>query len=112
VYANREVLQSALRGSARTTVSVADELEFKYYKSSAFTTTYDKEENTVLRRDENGKVIWIMNPETGISERQVIRIIRPLEANEAIAWTVVLVLLPFVALVATCAVVTLRRKNR
>lgn len=112
VYANREVLQSALRGSARTTVSVADELEFKYYDSLAFTTTYDQEENTVLRRDENGKVIWIKNPETGVSERQVIRIIRPLEASEAIAWTVVLVLLPFVALVVTCAAVTLRRKNR
>lgn len=112
VYANREVLQSALRGAARTTVSVAEELEFKYYDSLDFTTSYDQEENTVLRRDENGNVIWIKDPETGISQRQVIRIIRPLEANEAVAWTVVLILLPLMALAAAGVVVTLRRKNR
>ena len=112
VYANREVLQSALRGAARTTVSVAEELEFKYYESLAFTTSYDREENTILRRDENGKVIWIKNPETGVSERQIIRIIRPIEANEVVAWTVTLVLLPLIALTVACAVVTLRRKNR
>ncbi|MBQ8351106.1 MAG: Gldg family protein [Clostridia bacterium] len=112
VYANREVLQSALRGAARTTVSVAEELEFKYYESTDFTTSYDQEENTILKRDENGKVIWTMNPETGVSERHVIRIIRPIEANELTAWTVVLILLPLAALVVTCAVMTLRRKNR
>lgn len=112
VYANREVLQSALRGAARTTVSVAEELEFKYYEPLTFTTTYDQEENTILRRDENGKVIWIKNPETGVSERQIVRIIRPIETNEVVAWTVVLVLLPLAALAVAGTIVTLRRKNR
>ena len=45
-------------------------------------------------------------------KRQIIRIIRPIEANEVVAWTVTLVLLPLIALTVACAVVTLRRKNR
>lgn len=112
VYANSDVLQSALRGAARTTVSVAEELEFKYYDSLDFTTSYDQEENTILLRDENGKAIWTMNPDTGVSERHVIRIIRPIEENEKTAWAVALILLPLLALAVTGTVVTLRRKNR
>ena len=112
VYANREVLQSALRGAARTTVSIAEELEFKYYKDPAFTTSYDDAENTIYQRDENGDVIWVTDEETGKSHKIIIRVIRPIETNEISAWTWVLVVFPLVALVAACTVVTLRRKNR
>lgn len=112
VYANREILQSALRGSARTTISVAEELEFKYYDSLDFTTSYDEQENIIYARDESGNVIWVKDEATGTSRKVVLRVLRPLEASEAVSWTWVLVGLPLAGLACACAVVTLRRKNR
>lgn len=112
VYANREILQSILRGAARTTVSIAKELEFKYYDTPDFTTSYDEAENTIYQRDENGDVIWVTDATTGKSHKVVIRVIRPIEPGELTAWVWVLAILPPVALAVACATVSLRRKNR
>ncbi len=112
VYANREILQSALRGAARTTVSVAEALEFKYYESAAFTTSYEQADNVIYQRDDEGNAIWVEDSETGVSHKVILRILRPIEEGEKIAWTCVLCLLPLALGFAACAVVMLRRKNR
>ena len=96
----------------RTTISVAEELEFKYYDSLDFTTSYDEQENIIYARDESGNVIWVKDEATGTSRKVVLRVLRPLEASEAVSWTWVLVGLPLAGLACACAVVTLRRKNR
>lgn len=112
VFANGDVLQSAMRGVGRTTVSVAEELEFKYYITTDFTTTYDKAENTVYRYDENGDVLWVTDPATGVGSAAIVRIIRPLEAWESTLWYVLLILVPTVLLLGACVFVTLRRRYR
>ncbi|MBR7096012.1 MAG: Gldg family protein, partial [Clostridia bacterium] len=94
VFANGDILQSAMRGVGRTTVSVAEQLEFKYYLSDDFTTTYDKTENTLYRYDEYGKVIWVTDPNTGVGHAAVIRVIRPIEEWEKTLYAVLLILLP------------------
>lgn len=112
VYGNGEVFQSALRGAARTTASVADALEFKYYESADFTTTDDATQNTIYRRDGEGNVIWITDPETGTSYKSVLRVIRPITDGEKTMWTWVLAVLPALLLFGTCGVVVLRRRGR
>lgn len=112
VYANGDVLQSAMRGVGRTTVSVAEELEFKYYISTDFTETYDKTENTVYRYDEYGNVVWVTDPATGVGAAAIIRIIRPIEEWEKTLFTVLLVILPTLTLAGAATVITLRRRYR
>ena len=112
VYANGEILQSTLRGAARTTVSVYDDLPFKFYESTDFTTSYEEEENTVYKRDEYGNAIWVVDPETGVSEHIVLRVLRPMEKWEASAWMWTLIGLPALVCFVCGSVVVLRRKNR
>ncbi len=111
-YANEEVLRSLLRGISRTVVSTADEIEFKFYRSSAFTTSYDETENTLYRRDENGDVIWIVDEEAGTYEKVLIRVIRPIEEHEITTWTVVLTVIPLVLLLGAGTAVAIRRRFR
>lgn len=111
VYANGEVLRSLLRGVGRTVVSVADELEFKFYTDTAFTEDADATDNTIYKTDENGKVIWATNPD-GTSYKVVLRVIRPLSEGERTAWTVVLVLVPVLLLAGASLFVWLRRRAR
>ena len=112
VYANGDVLQSTLRGAARTTVSVHDELPFKFYESTAFTESYDEAENTVYKRDEYGNAIWLTDPETGLSSPVILRTIRPMEKWELSVWMWVLIGLPALVCFVTGSFVVLRRKNR
>ena len=112
VYANGDVLQSTLRGAARTTVSVYDDLPFKFYESTAFTESYEEEDNTVYKRDENGNAIWITDQKTGVSSPIVLRVLRPMEEGELRAWMWTLVGLPALACFALGSFVVLRRKNR
>ena len=112
VFANGDILQSAMRGVGRTTISVAEQLEFKYYTPTDFTTTYDKTENTVYRYDEYGDVIWVTDPKTGVGSAAVIRVIRPIENWETTMYTILLVILPTLTLCAASVVVTLRRRYR
>lgn len=111
VYANGDVLTSALRGTARTAVSTAEELEFKFYKEQHFTTSYDETENTIYNRDSEGNVIWYTD-EDGRDRRSVARIIRPLESYEFTVWCCVLMLVPTLGLGAAGAAVYLRRRSR
>ena len=112
VFANGDILQSAMRGVGRTTVSVAEQLEFKYYTPTDFTTTYDKTENTVYRYDEYGDVVWVTDPATGVGSAAIIRVIRPIEDWETTMYTVLLIILPTLTLCAAAVVVTLRRRYR
>jgi len=111
VYANGDVLASAIRGAARTTVSTAEELEFKYYESKGFTETDDATENTIYRTDAEGNMIWVTEPD-GSSHRVVVRVIHPISETEKIAWTLVLVLIPTVLLGGLCTFIYLRRRSR
>lgn len=112
VFANGDVLQSAMRGVGRTTISVDDALEFKYYITTDFTTTYDSTENTLYRYDEYGDVIWVTDPDTGVGSASVIRVIRPIEEWEKTLYTVLLIILPTLSLVGASIFVTLRRRYR
>lgn len=112
VFANGDILQSAMRGVGRTTISVAEALEFKYYITTDFTTTYDKTENTIYRYDEYGDVIWVTDPATGIGSASVVRVIRPIEDWEKTLYTVLLVILPTTLLIGASVYVTLRRRYR
>lgn len=111
VYANGDVLTSAIRGAARTTVSTAEELEFKYYESKEFTQSYDREDNEIYLLDEDGRAVWVTE-EDGSSHRVLLRVIRPIEEVEKTVWTVVLTVVP-VLLLAGCGVyICLRRRFR
>lgn len=111
VYANGDVLASAIRGAARTTVSTAEELEFKYYESKGFTESEDATENTIYQTDADGNMIWVTDAD-GASHRVVVRVIRPITAGELTAWTVVLTLIPLALLGGLCTFVYLRRRSR
>ena len=111
VYANGEVLRSLLRGVGRTVVSVADELEFKFYTDTAFTEDADATSNTIYKTDENGKVIWVTNAD-GTSTKVVLRVIRPLSDGARTAWTLVLIVLPVLLLSGGALAVWLRRRAR
>lgn len=112
VYANADVLESAVRGFGSTSVSIADELEFKYFSTPAFTETYDELDNTIYNRDENGDIIWVLDPSTGVEEASVIRIIRPIEDGERTALTVTLILTPALLSLGAGLFVILRRRAR
>lgn len=111
VFANGDVLASAIRGTARTTVSTAEELEFKYYESKGFTETEDATENTIYRTDADGNMVWVTEAD-GTSHRVVVRVIRPITDGEKTAWLCVLTLVPLILLCGGCAFVCLRRRNR
>ena len=111
VYANGDVLASAIRGAARTTVSTAEELEFKYYESKGFTETDDATENTIYRTDADGNMIWVTEAD-GTSHRVVVRVIHPITATELTVWTSVLTLIPLVLLGGLGTYMYLRRRSR
>lgn len=111
VYANREVLISAIRGAARTSVSVAEELEFKYYETTDFTESYDQSDNLVYLFDSEGNVVWETGAD-GESHAVILRILRPIEEWEKTLWVWVLCILPVVLLAGGGAFVCLRRRNR
>lgn len=111
VYANGEILQSTVRGAARTVVSVSDELPFKFYDDPAFTDSYDEAENSIYKEDAEGNVIWV-ETENGYSEKIVLRVIRPIEEWEKSAWLVALVAIPAVFFALSGAVIILRRRSR
>ncbi len=110
-YANSEVLISILRGAAATTVSVAEELEFKYYNDRAFTESEDDASNVIYARDEEGNILWRTHAD-GTRERIILRTIRPITDGEKTAWLWVLVILPVVALAGAGTFVCLRRRGR
>ena len=112
VYANGEILQSTVRGAATTTVSVSDELPFKFYEEPAFTTSYNESDNVIYKRDADGNVIWVTNPDTGRSEKVIVRILRPIENWEVSAWMWTLMGVPFAALAIAGSAVVLRRRGR
>ena len=66
----------------------------------------------IYRYDEYGDVIWVTDPVTGIGSAAVIRVIRPIEEWETTMYTVLLVIIPTLALCAASVVVTLRRRYR
>lgn len=111
VYANGEILQSTVRGAARTVVSVSDELPFKFYEDAAFTQSYDEGENSIYKEDAEGNVVWV-DTDDGYSYKVVLRVIRPIEEWEKGAWLTALVLIPAFALTFTGAFVVLRRRFR
>lgn len=111
VYGNGEILQSTVRGAARTTVSVSDELPFKFYDDAAFTESYDEGENSIYKEDKDGNVVWVEN-EDGYSYKVVLRVIRPIENWEKTAWLITLLTVPLVLLTLSGAFVVLRRRFR
>ncbi|MBQ8174149.1 MAG: Gldg family protein [Clostridia bacterium] len=111
VYANGEILQSTVRGAARTVVSVSDELPFKFYEDAAFTESYDEGENSIYKEDEEGNVIWVED-EDGYSRKVVLRVIRPIEEWEKSAWLIALTAIPAVLFALSGAFVVLRRRAR
>lgn len=112
VYANGDILQSTVRGAAVTTVSVADALPFKYYESLAFSESEDDISNTVYKTDADGNVVWITDPDTGYSEKVILRVLRPITDGEIAAWTWVLCGLPALVSGLLGAFFVLRRRHR